>query len=83
MYAGCASKPPNLISLNLENTKEIENNKKPLAVRIINQPKYSDIASCVELKNIDDVSRLLKTMKVIEIKSSAEIINLDLFELQY
>ena len=49
--------PPSLISLNLLNTRYVENIKKPLAITIINQPKYSDRNSCVDEKKADDASK--------------------------
>jgi hypothetical protein len=81
-YAGLASNPPNLIFLYFVNKRKVEKIKKPFAVRITNQPKYSDMASCVALKNTEDASRLLKTTAVIDIKRSAEIINLGLLRLR-
>ena len=76
-----ASAPPNLIFLYLVKIKYVENIKKPLAVKIINQPSDSEIAICVSLKNFDDASRLKKTIKVIVVRNSTERRNLDLFSL--
>jgi hypothetical protein len=61
--------------------KYVENIKKPLAVKIMNHPRDSEIAICVSLKNFDDASRLKKTIEVIVVKNSTERRNLDLFSL--
>jgi hypothetical protein len=55
--------------------KYVENIKKPLAVKIINQPSDSEIAICVFLKNSEDSLRFVKTTATIVeiIKLIAEI----------
>jgi hypothetical protein len=48
--------------------KYVENIKKPLAIKIINQPSDSEIAICVSLKNFDDASRLKKQLKLLSLE---------------
>jgi hypothetical protein len=59
----------------------VEKIKNPLAVRMINQPRYSEINFCVALKKSDEAERLLKTINVIEQIRRTDVINLDLFKL--
>ena len=57
---------------------DIEKITKPLAIKIINQPKYSDKKIWVFLNNSADRARLLKTRLVIITNKSTDVKNLAL-----